>query len=266
MPIGEYYCDHCGKRFVKFHKYCPRCGSETSVSEILTNRIARDFFARLSLPAQISIIAIILITIGTTGYFALGLFRPESIVQVRTGSLYECRICGKRYAENIRTIKVPITESKKYKVETEKGLCRKCAREEVTVKSGTMIQCKKCGRVVEDTTKTVRVPREDAHRYSVSKINVELCAVCARAERIISRNPNWAYEAASLIAAGEVAVGMTTAQAQAAWRQTPAWIEKFHSRKGISEKWVYGDPILNIPVGDRFFIIENGKVIYYEDP
>ena len=53
------------------------------------------------------------------------------LVDVDTGERIQCYGCGKILYENIQTIRVPLDQAHKYRIETKAGVCEACRRKGV---------------------------------------------------------------------------------------------------------------------------------------
>lgn len=264
MAKSGTYCEHCGAVLRSFRKYCPRCGRPTSVTSSLSSRAARGFFSRLSWPFQVLAILLLLGGAGGGGYYALGNIgdRTYQLAQV---TMHVCEICGKEFDRAIKKVRVKEGDPNIPQHKKVMGLCPECGKQPVPVKKGEVHLCRKCGALIRDDTESIVVTRAEAKNYKVKRIKKELCDVCTRTQELMKKHADWGEEAANLVARGKIATGMTEEQALEAWGE-PLGIEELSKGASGVQKWVFGDRVLNIPVRDRFLLMKNGKVVYYEDP
>lgn len=248
----------------KFKNHCPRCGRLTSVVNAQHVGPGRDFFAKLPWPLQILTILLLLSGVGGGGYLALGSIVDRSY-QIAQVTLHVCEICGKEYDRTIKRVTVRAGDPNIPQHKKELGLCAECGRQPVTVRTGEVHLCRKCGAVIRNNTESIVVPRAEAKNYKVKKIKTGLCDACRRTTELMRKHSDWTEEAAGLVAREEIAIGMTEEQALEAWGE-PLAREALSKGASSVNKWVYGDRVLNIPIRDRFILMNSGKVVHYEDP
>lgn len=175
-----------------------------------------------------------------------------------------CRYCGANF--KVETKRLPRNTTGVVAAKQVHGACKRCAGQQVLKRVGRVYLCKTCGFVLADESETLIMTRAAAEKRRLEQIKAEDCEECQRTKRLLRRYGNWDAEAARLVARGEMAVGMTEQQALASWGE-PLSTENMagSADKGEMQRWIFGDPVLKIPLRDRFVLISNGKVVYYED-
>ncbi|MEW5947265.1 MAG: hypothetical protein AB1742_13810 [bacterium] len=261
MASGGYVCRECGLRFGRYYGECPSCGAPVSAGPFGAFGAPGKFFPASGPARAAAVIALAALAAGAFYYAFSGMPVP-----VEKGVVYVCRVCGREYDRRVGKEWVRRGKHPRGGVARKKGLCPMCGAEVVGVETGTKYYCGTCGRLIGKKTAVVNVARAQAHGYELKKDRTGQCEECERIEELLRSHPGWTRDAAKLVVRGQVAVGMTVGQAQAAWGE-PLWVESGSGEEGeVVEKWAYGDRILNIPTGDRFFIVHGGKVVFYEDP
>lgn len=114
----------------------------------------------------------------------------EPAVEVEIGRREVCRYCNKVIWDSTETIEVPAWSASHYEdsLVVTQSICDSCSNVEAEVRYGKEYVCPRCGRVLKDETKTIRVPRKDAYKYQVKRIERnEVCSFCR--EKLIDELP-----------------------------------------------------------------------------
>ena len=156
----------------------------------------------------------------------------------------------------------------------------------VPVNVGRYKHCPVSGENYDISVRVIEVPRMDAYKYGVRKINA-----CPPEAVLMSEKPGLGTDGNNLLDAkllksdgkantagkiypkmnrvaawyagrGFLALGMTKQQVFVAWGR-PVEVESFNRDNRRIERWYFGDPVYNLPIMSRYADFDDGRLVHF---
>ncbi|MCP4229844.1 MAG: hypothetical protein GY771_06810 [bacterium] len=169
--------------------------------------------------------------------------------EVKTGTEYVCKECGRMYRDETNTMEVPKSEAELYTVETIEGYCPKCGDEEIELEQVQHRKCPICGDDMGTETKVIKLERKMLDGVASETEVPVACGkpLCAKANRLHEKY-NWEWGDCKAVAGGNIAFGYTKEMVIEAWGQP-----KGITREAAAETLIYD--------GNKVTIGGSGRVV-----
>ncbi len=166
----------------------------------------------------------------------------------RTSFQVVCSVCKTTIQAGYLKSKSQVYSGFRYdpatKVAIKDSICNSCLAVSVPIQVGEITRCPGCGKILADSTETIKCKRIDSLSLFPRPIRYITDRACSRHCKIKGLHPSWSAAICEVVAENKIIFGLTRAQVLEAWG-APMDIRRTVTPTDITEHWYYKAHILH---------------------